>query len=113
MSPAPLYASVMKMKPEGKHGQIIKQERVSTPITGTQALRIAHVSSDINDNKTISTAVVVAPTGTAPKAGRPVVIWSHGTTGSAATPGLSEQYYLPWIADRFAEKPAPDGCANN
>lgn len=30
-----------------------------------------------------------------------------------STPGLSEQYYLPWIADRFAVKPAPDGCAGN
>ena len=86
----PFYQDVMEMKPEGKLGQIIKQERVSTPIKGAQAWRIAYVSSDINDKKTISTAVVVAPTGKTPKAGRPVIIWSHGTTGSAASCGPSQ-----------------------
>ena len=30
-----------------------------------------------------------------------------------STPGLSEQYHLPWIADRFDGKPALDGCADN
>jgi hypothetical protein len=28
-----------------------------------------------------------------------------------ATPGASQPLYLPWIADRLAGKPAPDGCA--
>lgn len=28
-----------------------------------------------------------------------------------ATPGASQPLYLPWVADRLAGKPAPDGCA--
>jgi hypothetical protein len=28
-----------------------------------------------------------------------------------ATPAASQPLYLPWIADRLAGKPAPDGCA--
>lgn len=33
----PFYASAMKMKPEGRLGQIIKQENVATPVKGAQA----------------------------------------------------------------------------
>lgn len=29
-----------------------------------------------------------------------------------STPAASEPLYLPWIADRFAGKPAPDGCVD-
>ena len=36
-----------------------------------------------------------------------------GDQNHFSTPGVSEQFYLPWIADRFAGKPAPDGCAGN
>ena len=86
----PFYQSVLKMQPKGKLGQVIKQEKISTPVEGAQAWRIAYVSSDLNDRKTISTAVVVAPAGKAPKAGRPVITWSHGTTGTAVNCGPSQ-----------------------
>jgi pimeloyl-ACP methyl ester carboxylesterase len=86
----PFYQGVMKMKPEGKLGQVLKQERIATPIPGAEAWRIAYVSSDLNDTKTISTALVVAPAGKAPKGGRPVITWSHGTTGTAANCGPSQ-----------------------
>ena len=86
----PFYEAVMKMKPEGKLGQVIRQEKIATFIKGAEAWRIAYVSSDLNDVKTISTAVVVAPKGEAPVAGRPVVIWSHGTTGGAVNCGPSQ-----------------------
>ena len=69
----PFYAGVAQMKPEGKLGQILKKEEIDTSITGARAWRIAYVSSDVADRKTISTGLVVAPTGTAPKEGRPVV----------------------------------------
>lgn len=87
---APFYQAVMKLKPDGKLGQVLKQERIATPIPGAEAWRIAYVSSDLNDKKTISTALVVAPTGKAPKGGRPVITWSHGTTGTAVNCGPSE-----------------------
>lgn len=84
------YASVMKMTPEGKLGQVIKQEKITTSIKGAQAWRIAYISSDVSGRKTISTGLVVAPAGPAPAAGRPVMTWAHGTTGSAQNCGPSQ-----------------------
>ena len=98
------YQSVMKMKPEGRLGQIIKKEKVETPIPGAQAWRIAYISSDLNDKRTISTGLIVAPKGKAPAGGRPIISWSHGTTGNAQNCGPSQvsnparslnQYFLP------------------
>ena len=86
----PFYASVMKMTPEGKLGQVIKQEPVATNIKDAQAWRIAYISSDISGRKTISTGLVVAPTGAAPAGGRPVMTWAHGTTGAAQNCGPSQ-----------------------
>jgi pimeloyl-ACP methyl ester carboxylesterase len=86
----PFYQDVMKMKPEGKLGQIIKQEKIDTPIPGAQAWRIAYISSDLNDTPTISTGLVVAPVGEAPAGGRPIISWSHGTTGNAQNCGPSQ-----------------------
>ena len=79
----PFYQSVMTMKAEGRLGELIKQEKIDTPVAGAQAWRIAYISSDVAGNKTIATGIVVAPTGDAPAGGRPVISWSHGTTGTA------------------------------
>lgn len=57
------YAAVMKMTPQGKLGQVIKQEKVSTSIKDAQAWRIAYISSDISGRKTISTGLVAWPFG--------------------------------------------------
>ena len=84
------YQAVMQMKPEGKLGQIIKQEKIDTPVAGAQAWRIAYISSDLNDQPTISTGLVVAPVGEAPAGGRPIISWSHGTTGNAQNCGPSQ-----------------------
>ncbi|WP_353431603.1 lipase family protein [Polynucleobacter sp. MWH-UH23A] len=84
------YASVMKMAPEGKLGQVIKQEKIATSIKGAIAWRIAYISSDVFGRKTISTGLVVAPAGPAPAEGRPVMTWAHGTTGSAQNCGPSQ-----------------------
>ena len=75
----PFYQEVSKISPSGKLGQIIKQEKISTPIKGAQAWRIAYISSDVAERPTISTGLVVAPVGAAPKEGRPVLAWAHGT----------------------------------
>ena len=89
-SVSPFYQSVMQMKADGKLGQIIKKEQIKTPIQGAQAWRIAYISSDLNDKKTISTGIVVAPIGPAPVGGRPIISWSHGTTGNAQNCGPSQ-----------------------
>lgn len=86
----PFYATVMKMAPEGKLGQVIKQEEVATSVKGAQAWKIAYISSDVSGRKTISTGLVVAPKGPAPAGGRPVMSWGHGTTGSAQNCGPSQ-----------------------
>jgi pimeloyl-ACP methyl ester carboxylesterase len=84
------YQSAMQMKVEGKLGQVLKKEKIETPIKGAQAWRIAYISSDLNGKKTLSTGLVVAPIGQAPKEGRPIISWSHGTTGNAQNCGPSQ-----------------------
>ena len=100
----PFYTSVMKMAPEGKLGQVIKKEKIETSIKGAQAWKIAYISSDVAGRKTISTGTMLAPVGPAPKEGRPILAWVHGTTGSAQNCGPSQiidptrplnQYFLP------------------
>ena len=100
----PFYEATSNLKREGKLGQVIMKEKVATTIPGAQAWRIAYISSDVNDLKTISTGLLISPVGQAPKEGRPVISWSHGTTGSAQNCGPSQQfnpavalneYYLP------------------
>ena len=86
----PFYAAVMKMAPEGKLGQVIKQEKIDTSVKGAQAWKIAYISSDVQGRKTISTGLVVAPVGQAPAGGRPVMTWAHGTTGAAQNCGPSQ-----------------------
>ncbi|BEI39253.1 lipase family protein [Polynucleobacter sp. HIN8] len=84
------YADVIKMKPDGKLGQVIKQEKIDTSIKGAQAWKIAYISSDVGGRTTISTGLVVAPVAAAPKEGRPVLAWAHGTTGTAQNCGPSQ-----------------------
>lgn len=100
----PFYRAVGKMKADGKLGQVIAKERVATSVKGAVAWRIAYISSDMADKKTISTGLVIAPRGKAPKEGRPVMSWAHGTTGTAQYCGPSQvadpaaplnEYFLP------------------
>ena len=65
----PFYEAAAKIIPDGKLGDIVKQEKVPTPIAGAQAWRIAYIASDIADRKTVVTALVIAPTGEAPLEG--------------------------------------------
>lgn len=88
----PFYAAVMKMAPEGKLGQVIKKEGVATTVKGAQAWKIAYISSDVSGRKTISTGLVVAPTGPAPAGGRPVMSW--GTVQLAQRKTVAHLKYL-------------------
>lgn len=100
----PFYQAVMQMKAEGKLGQIVKKEQIKTSVKGAQAWRIAYISSDVAERKTVVTGTIIAPIGVAPKEGRPILAWAHGTTGSAQNCGPSQvldptaplnQYFLP------------------
>lgn len=87
---SPFYQKVTQMQPKGPLGTVIAKEKVATKIPGADAWRIAYVSSDLFDRPTISTGLVIAPQGKAPKGGRPIVAWSHGTTGTAQNCGPSQ-----------------------
>lgn len=87
---APFYEALLKMSPNGKLGQVIKKEPIKTLVKGAQAWKIAYISSDVNGKKTIATGLVVAPLGSAPLEGRPILAWGHGTTGSAQNCGPSQ-----------------------
>ena len=91
------------MTPNGKLGQVIKKEPVKTSVKGARAWKIAYISSDVGGVKTIATGLVVAPTAKAAVADRPIMAWSHGTTGAAQNCGPSQvldpavplnEYYL-------------------
>lgn len=86
----PFYQKVAAMQPAGALGQVIAQEKIDTAIPGAEAWRIAYISSDLHDRPTISTGLVIAPQGPAPTGGRPIVAWSHGTTGTAQNCGPSQ-----------------------
>lgn len=101
---APFYASVAGMQPQGPLGQVIAREEVATRIVGARAWRIAYLSSDMADNPTVATGLVIAPEGAPPQGGRPVMSWAHGTTGTAQNCGPSQvldpavplnEYFLP------------------
>jgi pimeloyl-ACP methyl ester carboxylesterase len=86
----PFYSAVANMAPDGKLGQVIKKERIETSVKGAEAWRIAYISSDVAGRKTISTGAIISPVGSAPKEGRPILAWAHGTTGSAQNCGPSQ-----------------------
>lgn len=86
----PFYKALEKVSLDGKLGEVIKQKKISTPVKGAQAWRIAYISSDVNERQTISTALVVAPVAKAPDGGRPIMAWAHGTTGTAQSCGPSQ-----------------------
>lgn len=86
----PFYAAAVQMKPDGKLGQIVKKEKIATSVANAQAWRIAYISSDMAGKKTVVTGLVIAPKGAAPKGGRPIMSWAHGTTGTAQNCGPSQ-----------------------
>jgi pimeloyl-ACP methyl ester carboxylesterase len=84
------YVEAQKISPTGKLGQVVKKEKIKTSVKGAQAWKIAYISSDVAGRKTIATGLMLAPMGPAPKEGRPILAWVHGTTGSAQNCGPSQ-----------------------
>ena len=86
----PFYEAASRLAPTGKLGQVLARESILTSIPGAEAWRIAYISSDVLERRTISTGIVVAPIGPPPEEGRPIVAWAHGTTGTAENCGPSQ-----------------------
>src|SRR5579871_1545546 len=82
------YMSLPAINSADKLGTLVKVEKIETSLMNANAWKIAYISSDVLGKKTLATGIIVAPTGQI--AGRPVVAWAHGTTGTAQTCGPSQ-----------------------
>ncbi|QMU68054.1 lipase family protein [Streptacidiphilus sp. P02-A3a] len=66
--------------PAGAHGDVIWARRVAAP-EHAEACRILYLSTLHDGRRVAVSGLVVWPTGQAPKGGRDVVAWAHGTVG--------------------------------
>jgi pimeloyl-ACP methyl ester carboxylesterase len=102
---APFYAKLSQLNANGKPlGAVLASEPVASTVPGSKAWRLAYVSSDGANRPTVVTALIAVPEAPAPAAGRRLVGWAHGTTGTARRCGPSQmdepaqplnQYLLP------------------
>jgi alpha-beta hydrolase superfamily lysophospholipase len=69
-----------KPLPKGPHGSIIWARPIDAP-KGAIAYRILYTSTLYTGKRVAVSGFVVAPNGRAPKKGRPVLAWAHGTEG--------------------------------
>lgn len=78
----PFYdASVTELL--GEPGSIIRIEPLAGAPLGASAFRVLYRSKDRAGDLIAVSGVIVVPRGRAPRGGRPVVAWAHGTTGIA------------------------------
>jgi len=84
------YTSLPQINPNAKLGTLVKVEKISTTMPGVNVWKIAYVSSDVQERKTLVTGIVAAPVNNGSLADRPIVAWAHGTTGTAQTCGPSQ-----------------------
>jgi pimeloyl-ACP methyl ester carboxylesterase len=64
------------------HGTLVETERIAAP-SGGRAWRVTYRSQRADGNAAPVTGVVIAPSGSPPKGGFPVVTWGHGLVGAA------------------------------
>ncbi len=97
--------------PAGASGTLLRAERV-VGVPGVPASarvwRILYRSRDVAGRGVAVSGYVVAPAGSAPRGGYPVLAWDHGTTGMAApcAPSLftdldGQQEYLAPYLDQY------------
>jgi alpha-beta hydrolase superfamily lysophospholipase len=68
--------------PRKPPGTIIRTVPIAAP-AGAKAWKVLYHSRSVDGRDIAVSGVVVAPTGAAPKDGRTVLSWAHGTTGLA------------------------------
>lgn len=72
-------------------GALIKAIPIQTTVPGVQAWKIAYISSDVNEKKTVVTGIIAAPVNHSEVIKeRPIIAWAHGTTGTAQNCGPSQ-----------------------
>jgi alpha-beta hydrolase superfamily lysophospholipase len=67
----------------GDPGTIIRIEPMKGAPRGAAAFRVLYRSTDRNGQIVPVSGVIVVPRSPAPRGGRPIVAWAHGTTGIA------------------------------
>ena len=91
-------------------GTVVRSETMAAPFPNSQAWRVLYSSTGINGEPIVVSGMIFAPKGSTPTGGRPVVSWSHPTTGveDECAPsrsnkpyddiqGLSEFLGLGWV----------------
>jgi dienelactone hydrolase len=71
-------------------GTLIRTTPIAAP-SGARAWKVLYHSRTVDGKDIAVSGVVVVPRGDAPKGGRPVVTWGHGTTGLADQCAPSKQ----------------------
>jgi alpha-beta hydrolase superfamily lysophospholipase len=71
-----------KTLPRGAHGKLIWARRIPAP-KGAVAWKVMYKSTVVGGRTVPVSGLVIAPKGKAPKHGRPVIAWAHGTLGGA------------------------------
>lgn len=98
---AAFYDPPQSLEP-GRHGDLIWATPLATSVPNAKAWKILYWSTT-TDNKTVPVSgLLIAPAGDPPAAGRPVVTWGHGTSGSsrncapslAADPARDANFYF-------------------
>lgn len=88
--------------PHAKPGSLVRVARIEAP-DGARAWRVLYHSSALDGRDIAVSGLVVAPTGKAPRRGRPIVSWAHGTTGLADACAPSKRpgaaLDLPYVDD--------------
>lgn len=67
----------------GEPGTIIRMEPMQSAPMGASAFRVLYRSQNQNGDAIAVSGVIVVPQTRAPREGRPIVAWAHGTTGIA------------------------------
>lgn len=68
--------------PRGGHGGVIWARPIGAP-KGARAYKVLYLSKLHDGTRAAVSGFIVAPKGKAPKGGRPVLAWAHGTEGLA------------------------------
>jgi hypothetical protein len=72
-----------KPLPEGKHGDLIWARPLAKAPKGAVAWRILYLSELDAGRRGATSGFLVIPKGEAPRKGRPILAWAHGTEGVA------------------------------
>ncbi|MDR5700278.1 lipase family protein [Agromyces aerolatus] len=67
----------------GDPGSLVRSQEIAGAPDGASAWRVIYRTTDQAGAPVVASGLVVAPSGTAPDGGRPVVAWGHPTTGTA------------------------------